>query len=69
MKDACVPDLGPPWALFTSQGRPVSVMPAGRPGDVFSVEGWTMADALDLVNTANEMHYRAEINRARRSRD
>lgn len=51
--------LEPPWVLFVDGGRPVSVMPAGRPGDVFSVEGWPMAEAEAIVLAANEIHLRA----------
>ncbi len=48
--------LEPPWVLFVDQGRPISIMPAGRPGDVFSVVGWRMADAKAVVRAVNAIH-------------
>jgi hypothetical protein len=31
------PDHGPPWCIFADKGKSISVMPAGRPGDVCDV--------------------------------
>ena len=50
--------LEPPWVLFVDQGHPISIMPAGRPGDVFSVVGWPMAEAEAVVKAVNEIHSR-----------
>lgn len=48
--------LEPPWALFCDDGKPVTIMPAGRPGAVCSVEGYTMEEAQAIVNAANRAH-------------
>lgn len=47
------PNLDPPWVLFLDKGQPFSIMPAGRPGEVCSVLGWSREDAQRLVDAAN----------------
>jgi len=46
--------LGPPWVLFTDDGAPAYIMPAGRPGDVANVSGLSVDDAERVVRLANK---------------
>jgi hypothetical protein len=46
--------LSPPWILFTDRGKPVAILPAGRPGEVANIEGMSMETAMRIVNAANE---------------
>ncbi len=48
-------NLGPPWIIFSDKGKPVAILPAGRPGEVANVEGLTMAEAQAIVNAANNV--------------
>ena len=50
--------LGPPWVLFTDNGKPIAILPAGRPGEVANVEGLTMGEAHEIVRIANKIHHR-----------
>lgn len=43
----------PPWILFTDQGKPMAILPAGRPGEVANVEGLSIEAAQAIVNAAN----------------
>lgn len=47
------PDLRPPWIIFSDQGKPVAILPAGRPGEVADVRGMEMADVQRIVDAAN----------------
>jgi len=49
-------DVSPPWVLFLDGGKPVSILPAGRPGEVADVRGWTPGVAEHLVKCANAFH-------------
>ncbi len=46
-------DIKPPWVIFSDKGKPVAILPAGRPGEVANVEGLTMAQVQAIVNAAN----------------
>lgn len=48
--------LGPPWILFTDKGKPVAILPAGRPGEVAKVDHLTLEQAKELVAAANAIH-------------
>lgn len=48
------PDLSPPWVLFTDKGKPVAILPAGRPGEVANVEHLTSQEAKRIVKMAND---------------
>lgn len=47
------PDLDPPWVLFSVDGKPEAILPAGRPGEVASVRGVSLDDAQRIVSIAN----------------
>lgn len=49
-----VTDLSPPWIILSDKGKPVAILPAGRPGEVANIRGMTMAKALKIVNAANQ---------------
>ena len=49
-----MPNLGPPWIIFSDKGRPVAILPAGRPGEVANIEGLSMAQARAIVQAASE---------------
>lgn len=51
---AHAPDLSPPWVLFLERGRPVVILPAGRPGEVANVSGLTLEQARAIVDAANQ---------------
>ena len=55
------PDLNPPWVLFTDNGKPVAILPAMRPGQVCSVEGYSMEEAQSIVDAANRAHWASRI--------
>jgi len=64
-----VADLSPPWVLFSDGGKPVAILPAGRPGEVANVEHLTMRQAREIVNLANAIHdklWRAKLARLER---
>lgn len=46
--------LGPPWIIFCDDGKPIAILPAGRPGEVANVEGMSMETVQAIVNAANE---------------
>lgn len=46
-------DLGPPWVLFSDKGRPIAILPAGRPGEVANVEGLPLAKVQAIIEAAN----------------
>jgi hypothetical protein len=46
--------LEPPWVLFTDKGRPIAILPAGRPGEVANIEGLSLAQANAIVRAASE---------------
>lgn len=46
--------LEPPWVLFTDKGRPIAILPAGRPGEVANVEGLSLDQANAIVRAASE---------------
>jgi len=50
------PEIAPPWVLFTDDGKPIAIMPAGRPGEVANVEGMTLAEAGEIVALANRIN-------------
>lgn len=56
-----VSDLSPPWILFTDQGRPVAILPAGRPGEVANVEHLTMEEAKTIVGLANQLAHALQM--------
>lgn len=47
-------DLSPPWVIFSDKGKPVAILPAGRPGEVANVEGLPMKLVRKIVNAANQ---------------
>jgi hypothetical protein len=48
------PDLcGPPWIMFCDEGKPIAIMPAGRPGDVADVRDIPEATVERIVACAN----------------
>ena len=47
--------MPPPWVLFIDKGKPVEIMPAGRPGVVMDVGHLTMSEAQRIVRTANKL--------------
>ena len=49
-------DKSPPWILFTDGGKPIAILPAGRPGEVANVEHLTTSQAQEIVNLANRIH-------------
>lgn len=49
-------DLAPPWVLFIDAGRPVSILPAGRLGEIADVRHMRMRDARRIVRLANDLH-------------
>lgn len=51
-------DLGPPWVLFSDKGKPVAILPAGRPGEVANVVGMSCEDVARIIRLANESHER-----------
>lgn len=53
-KEEAVSDLSPPWILFCDKGKPVAILPAGRPGEVCNVSKLTMKQACSIVNAANQ---------------
>ena len=46
-------DKTPPWTLFLDKGEPLAILPAGRPGDVCTTEGWTLEQAQRVVAAVN----------------
>lgn len=50
------PSLAPPWVLFTDKGKPVAILPAGRPGEVANVEHLTRQEAQRIVKMANDFY-------------
>jgi hypothetical protein len=48
------PDLSPPWVIFSAGGKPVAILPAGRPGEVANVEGLPGKLVKRIVNAANQ---------------
>ncbi len=51
-------DLSPPWTLIIDQGKPVSIVPSMRLGEVANVEGMKMEDAERIVRLANAEYYK-----------
>ena len=49
-------DLSPPWVLFCDAGKPVAILPAGRPGEVASVGLMSLEDAQRIVALTNKLH-------------
>lgn len=53
-----------PWSETSTclaclpHGRPVAILPAGRPGEVVNVERLTMKEAREIVRIANAIHHR-----------
>lgn len=50
------PSLFPPWVVFADRGKPLKIMPAGRPGDVADVSHMTPEEVRDIVRTANKLY-------------
>jgi hypothetical protein len=49
-------DKSPPWVLFTDRGKPVAILPAGRPGEVMNVNHLTMNEAREIVRAGNHLY-------------
>lgn len=49
-------DMSPPWIICSDRGRPVAILPAGRPGEVANVREWDPEVAVHLVQCANAFH-------------
>ena len=47
-------DLAPPWVVFLDRGKPVAILPAGRPGEVADVRGVPAATVWAIVEAANQ---------------
>jgi len=48
-------DLAPPWVLFVDKGKPVAILPAGRPGEVADVRHLSMKEAQRIVRLGNQL--------------
>lgn len=59
--------LGPPWVLFTDDGAPVAILPAGRPGQVARILATSLEDAARIVAITNAM--RAQRDELEKDRD
>jgi len=46
--------FGPPWIIFADEGKPLAILPAGRPGEVANTEGLSMETVQRIVDCANE---------------
>lgn len=54
-------NLGPPWVLFCVEGKPVAILPAGRPGEVANVKGLSMKEAKAIVKHANALREETKL--------
>ena len=51
-------DLAPPWIVFSDGGKPLAILPAGRPGEVADVRGIPAKKVWAIVNAANQTQRR-----------
>ena len=49
-------DISPPWILFCDDGKPIAILPAGRPGEVANVAHMKPEEARRIVTLANKLH-------------
>lgn len=53
MKPLVETNLGPPWIIFSDKGKAVSILPAGRPGEVADVRDIPDEIVEAIVRAAN----------------
>ncbi len=62
-------DTKPPWVLFCEGDKPLAILPAGRPGEICTTEGWSKAFAQAVVDGANRASASEVLGRLQKLRD